>query len=274
VADLVVSWSALGVFVLLAAAYASRSLLLGRVRHQRADADGGSAFLNKPTMEMVYRLLEPLVGTLARLRVTPSIVTLSSLMPAAVAGVAIGFGWFGLGGLAATLAAFCDILNGLLARKTKLTSHAGEVIDAAVDRYSELFPFAGLAYFYRSHDDVLFIVLAGLLASIMISYATVKAEAMGVAAPRGAMRRGERAAYLIGGCLLTPTAHALFGGVASLAVRELPIILAMTIVAVVGNISVVQRFAAVIAAIRERDVAARPIAPEEGVVAEASRTLP
>jgi CDP-diacylglycerol--glycerol-3-phosphate 3-phosphatidyltransferase len=265
-ADLVIALGMIGIFAVLVTAYALRSVIAGRVRHARTDADGGSLFVNKPTMEMVYWILDPTIDFVAALRITPNMVTLFSLLPAAGAGVAIGFGWFGLATALAVVSTFCDIIDGLLARKTGLSSGAGEVIDAAADRYGELFMFGGLVYYYRTHDQVLFIVLAALTASFMVSYATAKAEAMGVPAPRGAMRRGERAAYLIFGCAFTPVTQALFGGSPSLALRELPIILGMTIVAVVGNISVIQRLMAVTAMLREREAArAKQADAEEGV---------
>ena len=63
-------------------------------------------------------MLEPVVDALAALGVTPNMVTLFSLVPAAGAGVALAFGWFGLACVLATVGAFCDMVDGLLARKT------------------------------------------------------------------------------------------------------------------------------------------------------------
>jgi phosphatidylglycerophosphate synthase len=269
VADLAIAIAHIGFFAVLVAAYALRAALAGRVRHARTEADGGSLFVNKPTMEMVYWILDPIISFVAALRITPNMVTLFSLVPAAGAGVALGFGWFGLASVLAVMATFCDIIDGLLARKTGLSSNAGEVIDAAADRYGELFFFGGLVYYYRGHDEVLFIVLAALAGSFMVSYATAKAEAMQVQAPRGAMRRGERAAYLIAGSAFTPVFATLFRGSPSLALRELPIILALSIIAVVSNISVVQRLAAVVEALRAKDKApppAAPFDPEDAIV--------
>jgi len=256
--DLYIAVANIAFFFSLLGVYLVRSAIVGRRRHARADADGGSVFLNKRTMEMVYWILEPVIDFLAALRITPNMVTLFSLLPAAGAGVALGFGWFGLASLLAVVSTFCDILDGLLARKTGVSSGAGEVIDAAVDRYGEMFWFGGLVYYYRTHDQVLFIVLAAIVGSFMVSYATAKAEAMGVAAPRGAMRRGERAACLIFGAAFTPVAKALFANSASLALHECPIILALTIVAVVSNISVVQRLGAVIEALRAKEATKAP----------------
>ena len=262
--DLTIAIANITFFFGLLGVYLVRSAIVGRRRTARTDADGGSVFLNKRTMEMVYWILEPIIDFLAALRITPNMVTLFSLVPAAGAGVALGFGWFGLASVLAVMATFCDILDGLLARKTGVSSGAGEVIDAAVDRYGELFFFGGLVYYYRTHDQVLFIVLAAIVGSFMVSYATAKAEAMGVAAPRGAMRRGERAAYLIFGAAFTPVAKALFANSASLALHECPIILAVTIVAVVSNISVVQRFSAINDLLRAKEKAPAEAAPGTG----------
>jgi CDP-diacylglycerol--glycerol-3-phosphate 3-phosphatidyltransferase len=262
--DLYIAIANITFFFALAAAYLLRSALVGRRRHARTESDGGSVFLNKTTMEMVYWILDPIIDFLAALRITPNMITLFSLVPAAGAGVALGFGWFGLASLLSVMATFCDILDGLLARKTRVSSGAGEVLDAAVDRYSEMFFFGGLVYYYRSHDQVMFIVLAAIVGSFMVSYATAKAEAMGVAAPRGAMRRGERAAYLIFGAAFTPLSKLLFANSASLALNELPIILTLSIVAVVSNISVVQRFGAINDLLRAKEKAP-PIAPPPDV---------
>ena len=253
--DLTIAIANITFFFGLLGVYLVRSAIVGRRRTARTDADGGSVFLNKRTMEMVYWILEPIIDFLAALRITPNMVTLFSLVPAAGAGVALGFGWFGLASLLAVMATFCDILDGLLARKTGVSSGAGEVVDAAVDRYGEMFLFGGLVYYYRGHDQVLFIVLAAIVGSFMVSYVTAKAEAMGVPAPRGAMRRGERAAYLIFGSAFTPVSKAVFAHSASLALHECPIILALSIVAVVSNISSVQRLIAVMESLRAKEKA-------------------
>jgi hypothetical protein len=69
------------------------------------------------------------------------------------------------------------------------------------------------------------------------------------------MRRAERGTYLIFGAAFTPVTSYLFANSPSLALRECPIILALTIIAVVSNISVLQRLGAVIEALRAKDKA-------------------
>src|SRR6185312_5800515 len=135
------------------------------------------------------------------------------------AGVAIGFGWFGTGATLAVTAAFGDIIDGLLARKMNLSSDTGELVDAPVDRYGEMFFFGGLVYYYRDHDQVLFLVLAAFI----------------------------------------PLASALFANSPSLALREAPILLALSVVAVVANISVVQRLLAIATLLREREATKKSV---------------
>jgi phosphatidylglycerophosphate synthase len=263
----------LGMWVLLALVitiYVARTLARGRARGTRTDADGGSMFLSKAAMEMGYWLLDPLVDGLAALHITPNMVTAFSLVPALLAAVAAGFGWFGLACVLATMGSLCDLVDGVLARRTGLASDAGEVLDAAVDRYIEFLFLAGVAVYYRTHWMVLSLTLAALFGSLMVSYTTAKAEAMGVVPPRGSMRRAERAVYLLVAAGLTPITRVLFEGTPSHALRELPIIFALILVALVTNVSVVQRFGLIAAELRAR----RPSTPPAQTAIIAERDTP
>ena len=254
--------------------YAARSLLSGRLRNARAESDGGSVFLGKSAIEAVYWFLNPIVAFLAGIGVTPNMITLFSLVPAAAAAVALAYGWFGLACLLATVGSLCDTIDGPLARKLGVGSDAGEVVDATVDRYVEFLFLGGLAVYYRSHWIVLILVLGAIVGAFMVSYATAKAEAMDVEPPRGAMRRAERCVYLLVASGLTGFSKVIFADSPSHALRELPIILAITIVAVVANVSTVQRMIAVAASLRGREPGAKgpggpgaaTVDPEEGII--------
>lgn len=225
--------------------YALRSFLAGRARHARTEADGGSAFLHKASMEMGYWVLRPVVSLMVNLRVTPTAITLFSVLPALGAGVAFAFGCFGAGCLLATFAALADIVDGLVARRTGVASDAGEMLDAIVDRYGEFFFLAGVAVFFRNSWLGLVLALNAALGTFIFSYVTAKAEAMGVKPPRGTMRRGERAVYLNVGAALTAITLSVFGDSPQDVLRGLPILLAVAIVGVATNVSALQRTAAV-----------------------------
>jgi CDP-diacylglycerol---glycerol-3-phosphate 3-phosphatidyltransferase len=234
-------------------AYLVRVGLRGRARHSRTDADGGSVFLHKSAMEMAYWLLSPAVNGLAAMKVTPNMITGLSALPALAAGVAAARGWFGLACLLGALSALSDIVDGVLARQTGLSSDAGEVIDSAVDRYGECFLLCGVALYYRANEGLQTMALAALVGSFMVSYTTAKAEACGVPPPRGSMRRAERAVYLLTALGFTGFSRAIVADQAALWIRDLPMMVAIALVGVVTNVSAVRRFAAIVRTLRARE---------------------
>ena len=80
----------------------------------------------------------------------------------------------------------------LVARARGTASDAGELIDAAVDRYAEIATFAGIAAYYRAYPPGFWLALASLGGALLVSYARAKGEISGIDARMGAMNRGER----------------------------------------------------------------------------------
>jgi phosphatidylglycerophosphate synthase len=135
-------------------------------------------------------------------------------------------------------------------------SDVGELFDAAVDRYVEFLLLAGLAVYFRGSPVVIVLCLATVLGAFMVSYTTAKAEALGVKPPKGAMRRAERGVYVIFGCMLAPLWGLVVPGDRSFATiaygRELPIELALFLVALVANVSAVRRMVRIAELIRAK----------------------
>lgn len=220
--------------------YLLRLAIRGRKRSARVDKIGGTALVSQGVMEWVYWAMDPLTDGLVAMHITPNQVTWFALALGIGAGVALGFGWLGLAAVLATWSTLFDILDGQVARATNTGSDKGELLDAAVDRYTEFAFLAGLCFFVRDSAWMLGVVLAALLASFMISYASAKAEALQVAVPRGLMRRHERSTYLIVGAGFS----AMFGE--DLATEHFPWfgqeLVACALVAVIGNYSAALRF--------------------------------
>jgi CDP-diacylglycerol--glycerol-3-phosphate 3-phosphatidyltransferase len=151
-----------------------------------------------------------------------------------------------------------DALDGLVARRSRTATPAGALFDASVDRYEEFFILGGLAIFFRSDARLLALVLASLLGSFMVSYGSAKAEAFCVSVPPGWMRRAERAACFSIGTALVPVAGALarFARLPAW-VEFTPVLFALAIVAVVGNVSAIRRLRAVAAAAPSAELARR-----------------
>ncbi len=229
-----------------ALAYGARMLVggRGRARSERVDRDGGSALLAKSVMEMFYWAIAPVGRACVRLGISANAITFASLALGIAAGVAVAVGHLGAGALLAGLCAACDALDGVVARASMRASDAGEVLDAAVDRYTELALLGGVAVYLRDALGLLVLALLAILASFMVSYSTAKAEALNVTPPRGAMRRSERAVLLVLGAALVPVAAALGVGF-----PDAPIVVALAVVGVVGNVSAVRRLAAIARAV-------------------------
>jgi CDP-diacylglycerol--glycerol-3-phosphate 3-phosphatidyltransferase len=237
-----------GLWAIALTLYGVRIAARGVFHSDRVSKIGGTALVGRGIMDATYWAIEPLVRGLAAIGVTPNGLTWSALVTGLGAGVALAFGWFGLATLLATMSTIGDILDGQVARLTNSGSDRGELLDAAVDRYTEFAFLAGLAIFLRTSWWQMVLALAAMLASFMVSYASAKAEALHVAPPRGLMRRHERATYLIAGIGLTPVVGPV------LAERGLPYVtlclIALSVVALFGNLSAVLRLVRIGRALR------------------------
>lgn len=239
---------------LVAGAYLLRVVIKGRARFDRVERQGSSALLSKEMMEAFYWFLQPLGKFLVYCRITPNGVSWASLAFGLIAGTCLAFGHFGSGAVFACISAVMDSLDGLVARMSGTASDAGEVLDAAVDRYAEFMFLGGLLIYYREIPILMLLTLATLIGSFMVSYSTAKAEALAVSPPKGSMRRPERAMYLILGAALSPVTIPWWE-----ATREFPIaighpmVAALALVAVLSNVSAVERLWAVAKEIRVRE---------------------
>jgi CDP-diacylglycerol--glycerol-3-phosphate 3-phosphatidyltransferase len=251
VIDLAFSLTLAATTLVVAVAYAGRVSRAGAAKHSRIDRAGSSPLLGKSAMEMGYWAMRPAARACVAMGVSANAVSLASLALAGLAGLALGAGAFGVGAALSLLSSAGDAIDGMIARDTGTASEAGEVLDAAVDRYAELFFFGGIAYLERFDGFTLGLTLAATAGAIMVSYSTAKAEALHVVAPRGAMRRQERAVYLVVGTALVPIAAAVCQRAAlPMWIARAPLVAVLAVVAIVGNVSAVRRLRAVAEAVR------------------------
>jgi phosphatidylglycerophosphate synthase len=246
---------ALAVIVaLLAVAYGLRLAIKGRVHFDRIDRQGGSRLLSKGAMELGYWALQPVARLMVVLGITPNEVSCASLGFGFLSAASLTAGRFGLGAVFATIAGLLDALDGMVARISGLASDTGQILDAAVDRYVEFFFLSGLVLYYRERPVLQVLTLLALLGSFMVSYSTAKAEAFEVNPPRGSMRRPERAIYLTLGAALSAVTipwletHGEFSNPVGY-----PMVMALGLVAVVANVSAIDRFWSIAKTIRLRE---------------------
>ena len=138
----------------------------------------------------------PVARLLARLGLTPNLVTLIGLAIAGAGAYTIAVGQWWVGGLIVLFAGVFDLFDGALARATGKESDFGALLDSTIDRVSEAVVLLGLLAFYLSADDDLgsILVYVALVGSIMVSYMRARSEGLGIDCKVGVMTRPERVA--------------------------------------------------------------------------------
>ncbi len=254
--DFINTIALLAILALVMVAYSVKLILKGRTQYDRINRQGGSVLMGRGMMEVGYWALQPIAKLLVFLHVTPNQISWASLVFGGISGTALAYGYFGFAALFACYSAFMDCLDGMVARMTEVASDAGEVLDAAVDRYVEFFFLAGLIIYYREEPVFQTLALFALAGSFMVSYSTAKAEALHIPPPPGIMRRPERAFYLTLGAALStfpiPWLDKYFSFSKPVGY---PLLLATLLIAVLSNISAIERLWTIGRAMREREAA-------------------
>jgi phosphatidylglycerophosphate synthase len=166
-------------------------------RSERAAREGGTVFLPERIMHGGHSLAAPVIRLAVTCRVPPDAITWMSLVPGFAAGLAVACGHAGFSAWLLALSGLCDLLDGAVARAIGRTSAAGAALDSILDRYVEFFFLAGLVWFFVGSPYLQLLTMTALFGSFMVTYSTAKAEALGVAPPRGWMKRPERVVWLI-----------------------------------------------------------------------------
>lgn len=264
--DIVNTVALLVLFAVVSLAYSVRIILRGRANYDRVNRQGGSVLLGKGLMEMAYWGLQPVARLLVFLHITPNQLSWASLVFGGIAGTSLAYGYFGFAALFATYSALLDSLDGIVARMTEVASDAGEVLDAAVDRYVEFFFLAGAVLYYGQVPVLQVLALFALMGSFMVSYSTAKAEALHIPPPPGIMRRPERAFYLTLGAALSPISIPWLDAQLNPPIAiGYPFALAVFVIAVLANISAIERLWTIGRAMREREMQAAEAATAESL---------
>lgn len=156
--------------------------------------------------EMIATYLErPVTGVLAKMGVSPNMVTLTGLLGAGVSAWLISEGKLWEGGVVMLLAGVLDLFDGSLARSTGKESPFGALLDSVVDRVSEIVVLLGLLIHYARNDSLEGTVLVYLAVggSVMVSYLRARSEGLGIDCKVGIMTRPERVAALGAGMIIS-----------------------------------------------------------------------
>ena len=185
------------------------------------------------------RLLNPVVDTLVRNRVHPNIISSFGFLVTLAGAILIFQRSIIAGVVVFLLGGMMDILDGRVARETGLASKFGSFYDSTLDRVSEIVVYFSLYAYFRPLPSfwwVGYVVILAMVGSLMVSYTRAKAEALGVECKVGTMQRPERIVMLGVGGLLIP----VFDLIAP-EWRYAPLLLALALIAVLANITALER---------------------------------
>src|SRR2546430_2551740 len=154
------------------------------------------------------RIIDAMVRWLAHGHINPNILTVIGVALNVGCGLAFGFGRFFWAGIALIVANLFDMLDGQVARLSGRVTRFGGFLDSSLDRLSDMVVFVGLMVFYARDTEFhstlnVFLAGAGLMGSVMVSYASARAESLIPKCDVGFLKRPERVVLFIIGALST-----------------------------------------------------------------------
>jgi CDP-diacylglycerol--glycerol-3-phosphate 3-phosphatidyltransferase len=157
---------------------------------------------------LAQRIIDAIVRWLAHGHINPNILTVIGVSLNVGCGVLFGMGRFFSAGITLIVANLFDMLDGQVARLSGRVTRFGGFLDSSLDRLSDMVVFVGLMVFYARatplHSTLnVFLAGAGLMGSVMVSYASARAESLIPKCDVGFLRRPERVVLFIIGALST-----------------------------------------------------------------------
>lgn len=194
------------------------------------------------------RIIEPIARLCVRLGISANAVTVVgsvlSILVALLTGVT---GWLFWGAFMLTILVLFDSLDGSVAALSGGGTRFGAFTDSTLDRIADWATLAGIILYVNLHSDLWYdptetsfpdymtpyitgVALYAIMTSFVTSYTRARAESVGCEAKNGVATRADRLTIILIGMALT----GLTGQIVILAV-------AMTLLAVLGTITVCQR---------------------------------
>ncbi|MEA2203694.1 MAG: CDP-diacylglycerol---glycerol-3-phosphate 3-phosphatidyltransferase [Blastocatellia bacterium] len=154
------------------------------------------------------RIIDAMVRWLAHGHINPNFLTLIGVAINVGCGLLFGLGYFFWAGIILIVANLFDMLDGQVARLSGRVTSFGGFLDSSLDRLSDMVVFIGLMVFYARNTQYhstlnVFLTGAALMGSVMVSYASARAESLIAKCDVGFLRRPERVVLLIIGGLTT-----------------------------------------------------------------------
>jgi CDP-diacylglycerol---glycerol-3-phosphate 3-phosphatidyltransferase len=201
----------------------------------RSNVNKKIQFLPEFVKNGFVKLIMPVTEYFVRAGVNPNFFTTVGLIISIIASYFLAIGALHVGGALILLGGIFDIIDGKVARASNRVTKFGALYDSTLDRYSEVFVFFGMAYYFTQNElngfshifepYILSAICMAIGGSIMTSYVRARAEGLGLECKVGIMQRPERVVYLGAGALF----------------HEITLLIAIVLIAVLANITAVHR---------------------------------
>ena len=183
--------------------------------------------------EFYIRAMMPMSVFFKSLNMNPNTLTTFGTILTIVGAIFYALSYLRLGGLFIVFGAFSDTLDGWIARESGKKSKFGALYDSVMDRYSEIIMYFGIAVHFVRTDSywTSVAIFAAVGGSVMVSYVRARAEGLGFEVNIGVMQRPERIAYIAVASIIGELPY----------IDELFLMVAIWVIAVLANVTAVQR---------------------------------
>ena len=220
---------------------------------------GPPGLISDDVDEHFTRAVAPLIRRLVLSRVSPDAITVAAFAMTLASAVLIGTGRLLMGCALLVVGGILDFADGKVAVLTGRTSTAGAILDSTLDRYSDAAVCLGLMVYFVTggHGATALAAALALVGSAITSYLMALGSSHGYDLRAGLLRRQDRVALLGAGLLLSPLHGTLVrwispgdpggagpGGLVDM--PNLPLAVIVWALAVLTNVSALQRLAALL----------------------------
>jgi CDP-diacylglycerol---glycerol-3-phosphate 3-phosphatidyltransferase len=131
----------------------------------------------RSSVRALMRALARFLHRLSGGRISPDMITLTSLLGHIPVALLISQGYFGYAAIGLVFFGLMDALDGELARLQKKASSRGMLLDASTDRFKEVMLYTAIGYvLVFMHGELAAWAVLALGASISVSYVKAKGE--------------------------------------------------------------------------------------------------
>jgi CDP-diacylglycerol--glycerol-3-phosphate 3-phosphatidyltransferase len=186
--------------------------------------------LSEMRHRLADRLTPPAVRIISKTGLSPNGLTVIGFLISVGSAVALGMGYFVVGGVLVLVAGAFDMLDGPLARAKGRTTTFGAMLDSSLDRLSEAAVLLGILIYFLYHEGTwqIWLPYVTFVGSVMVSYLRARAEGLGLKCEVGVFTRAERVIVLAIGLVVAQW-------------LELAVVVAMSLLAALAFVTVAQR---------------------------------